>query len=126
MGEELGFKNIYPLINDTMSDIVDRIKPGKNDIIIPKKTYSAFTSSNIKSILKKMKIKELVFTGLATSQCVETTARDASDHGYEVILIEDAMADYDELTHNSSLFSSQGVCGSKIFSTEDFINFYNQ
>ena len=63
----------------------------------------------------------LVFTGLATSQCVETTARDASDRGFSVMHIEDAQADYDEMSHTSSLYSSQGVCGGDIVTTEEYI-----
>ena len=69
----------------------------------------------------EMNIESLVFTGLATSQCVETTARDASDYGYKIIHISDAQADYDENTHIASLYSSAGVCGGKMMSTEDFL-----
>ena len=58
---------------------------------------------------------------MSTSQCVETTARDASDRGYHVIHIEDAQADYDEVSHTHSLCSSQGVCGGYIVNTEDVI-----
>jgi nicotinamidase-related amidase len=62
-----------------------------------------------------------VFTGLSTSQCVETTARDASERGYHIVHIEDAQADYDELSHASSLYSSQGVCGGFIMTAEEYI-----
>jgi nicotinamidase-related amidase len=68
-----------------------------------------------------MDVGTLVFTGLATSQCVETTARDASDRGFRVVHVEDAQADYDEISHTSSLYSSQGVCGGIIVTTEEFM-----
>ena len=105
-----------------MAEIHDEIKPDKGAIIIDKTTYSPFTSTRIKTILLELSVNQIVFTGLATSQCVETTARDASDHGFSVIHIEDAQADYEELAHISSLYSSKGVCGGLIMSTEELLS----
>jgi len=47
--------------------------------------------------------------------------RDASDRGYGVIQVADAQADYEDLTHRCSLFSSAGVCGGKICSTHELL-----
>jgi biuret amidohydrolase len=118
---DMGFSDIYPLESSPMADVVDAIKPGIGDIIFNKTTFSAFTSSSIEPYLKEKSITQLIFTGLATSQCVETTARDASDRGYEIIHAEDAQADYDETTHNASLYASRGVCGGGIMLTDDII-----
>ena len=63
----------------------------------------------------------LVFVGLATSQCVDTTARDAADRGYTVIHIEDGQADYNEMFHNASLFASRGVCGGLLYETDEYL-----
>ena len=124
----MGYENVYPLRDDPMSSIIDELAPGRNDknvAIIHKTTYSAFTSSDMDTYLREKGISTLVFTGLATSQCVETTARDASERGYATIHIEDAQADYDEVSHRSSLYSSQGVCGGLIYNTSRFINYYS-
>ncbi len=128
-GQEMGFFNIYPLKDDPASRVIDVLEPDtdyEGTSIITKTTYSAFTSSNIADILEKKGISSLIFSGLATSQCVETTARDASDRGFGVIHIEDAQADYDEMSHTSSLYSSQGVCGGKIYDTESFITVFTR
>ena len=77
---------------------------------------------NLSEFLIENNIEFLIFTGLATSQCVETTARDASDFGYSIIHIEDAQADYREVEHKCSLFSSASVCGNWITSANYFIN----
>jgi nicotinamidase-related amidase len=116
-----GFDNVYPLGTDPCADIIDEIKPLPSETIVDKTTFSPFTGTNFDSILRNCGASTLVFTGLSTSQCVETTARDASDRGYHIVLVEDAQADYDELSHSSSLLSSQGVCGGLISTTEDFI-----
>ena len=52
---------------------------------------------------------------------MDTTARDASDHGYAVAHIEDAQADYDEHTHHAALYASRGVCGGEIYTTKEVL-----
>ena len=104
-----------------MADVIEEIAPAAEDHIFNKTTFSPFSSTGIMEHLRTSGITRLVFTGLATSQCVETTARDASDMGIEIIHIEDAQADYDESTHMASLYSSRGVCGGNIYSTDEFI-----
>lgn len=124
--KEIGFDNVYPMTDDPMADIINELKPSRDDIIINKTGFSPFSSTDIDSLLKKLGISTLVFTGLATSQCVETTARDASDHNYTTILIEDALADYGADIHNISLYNSQGVCGGLFFLTDEFIETCNK
>jgi nicotinamidase-related amidase len=100
---------------------VDEISPLPGETVIDKTTFSPFTATGIDGTLRAMGITTLLFTGLSTSQCVETTARDASDRGYRVIHVEDAQADYDEASHIHSLCSSQSVCGGYIVKTDDVI-----
>lgn len=123
-GIEKGFNSVYPLQNDPMADVIDELKPGHGDMIIDKTTFSPFASTTIENDLAKMGAETIVFTGLATSQCVETTARDASERNYRIIHIYDAQADYDNNTHDASLYSSRGVCGGIIYDTDIFINLY--
>lgn len=116
-----GFRGVYPVDSDSAADIIDELKPDSDDIVINKTTFSPFSSTDIDRILRSRNITALVLTGLATSQCVETTARDASDRGYEVFQIDDAQADYDEIVHEASLYSSRGVCGGAIYDTDSFL-----
>ncbi|HON79638.1 MAG TPA: isochorismatase family cysteine hydrolase [Spirochaetota bacterium] len=123
-GKQKGFDDVYPLSSDAMADVIADIAPAAGDHVFNKTTFSPFSSTGIMEQLRVLGITKLVFTGLATSQCVETTARDASDMGIDVIHIEDAQADYDESTHMASLYSSRGVCGGDIYSTGVFIESY--
>jgi nicotinamidase-related amidase len=122
--EKAGFMDVYPLSSDPMADIVDELHPEVNDLVFIKKTFSGFNSGSLKNFLAENNADLLVVTGLATSQCVETTARDASDAGIDIIHIADAQADYEEISHNASLFSSRGVCGNEIYDTESFLREY--
>ncbi|MBD3419496.1 MAG: isochorismatase family protein [Chitinivibrionales bacterium] len=119
---DAGFPDLYPLCGDPMANVISDIAIHPDDITLCKTTFSAFTGTTIDEILHHSGISTLVMCGLATSQCVETTARDGSERGYRIIMVEDAQADYEEMTHGASLYSSQGVCGGTIVTTNDVID----
>ncbi len=112
-----GFGHVYPRDSEPLSDIIPALAPKPNDRVLRKTTFSGFTSSNLDDHLRQMDIGILLTTGLATSQCVETTARDAADRGYRIVHVEDAQADYSRDMHRASLHASQGVCGGEILKT---------
>ncbi len=120
-GRAAGFADVYPLDGDPMANVIDEIAPQGDELMVVKTTFSAFTRGNLEATLREKQITTLYMTGLATSQCVETTARDASDRGFEVVHIEDAQADYTETSHHASLYSSAAVCGGDIRSTEQVL-----
>lgn len=120
-GVKQGFNNICPLEDDPMSQILEELRPREGECVLIKTSYSPFTSTDIDRHLKDAGITTVVLTGLITSQCVETTARDASDYGYEIVQIEDALTDFDRHYHERSLLSSQGVCGGEVLSTEHYL-----
>lgn len=121
--EKRGFPGLYPLKGEPDSEVIPQFSSACPDNTFCKTTYSAFTncSPDFEASLSAARHQSLVFTGLATSQCVETTARDAADRDYHVIHVEDAQADYSETTHRASLYSSQGVCGGHIVLTDDVL-----
>lgn len=70
--------------------IVDELKPQPGDIVIPKTRYSGFFNTNVDSVLRARGIRNLVFTGVATNVCVESSLRDAFHLEYFGIVLEDA------------------------------------
>ncbi|MDA3900847.1 MAG: cysteine hydrolase [Spirochaetes bacterium] len=123
--EHNSYSNLYPLCNDPMADIIEELRPESRERVFNKKTFSPFNSTDIQKKLDDDGIHTLVFTGLATSQCVETSARDASDRGFTVINIDDAQVDYTEESHFASLYSSQPVCGGWVYDTEYLIEHFD-
>lgn len=83
--------------------ILDELAPQEGETVIRKTTNGAFNSSRIDETLQWMGIDTLVVTGVVTSACVETTARDAADRGYHCALVDEATADYDEDMHAATL-----------------------
>jgi ureidoacrylate peracid hydrolase len=71
-------------------EIVDELKPGPEDIAVNKSRYSGFVRTELDDILKKNNTKYLVFVGLFTNVCVESTLRDAFFHDYFPLLVSDA------------------------------------
>jgi ureidoacrylate peracid hydrolase len=70
--------------------IVDALQPQPGDIVIPKTRYSGFFNTNIDSVLRARGIRNLVFTGIATNVCVESSLRDAFHLEYFAVVLEDA------------------------------------
>ena len=74
------------------AEIVDELKPQEGDIFVGKLKYSAFFGTDLDIILKTHNIKYLLFTGVTTNTCVETSIRDAFNLEYFPILISDGVA----------------------------------
>lgn len=83
----------------------EEVAPLGDETVIRKTTQGAFNGSEIDTTLRRMGITNLVFTGVVTSCCVETTARDAADRGYGCILVSDACADCDEAMHEAAMLN---------------------
>lgn len=71
--------------------IIDELKPEAVDLVVKKTRYSGFAGTNLESLLNGLDIRHLVFTGVATNVCVESTAREAYFREFWPILVEDAM-----------------------------------
>jgi ureidoacrylate peracid hydrolase len=69
---------------------IDEIKPTEEDHIIIKRRDSAFQDTELRVWLQSVGINTLIFCGVDTSICVETSLRDGFNLGYDVILISDA------------------------------------
>jgi len=71
-------------------ELVDALAPQPGDIRVHKPRYSAFFNSQLDSILRARGIKSLVFVGIATNVCVESTLRDGFHLEYFCVMLEDA------------------------------------
>ncbi len=71
-------------------ELVDELAPKPGDIRVHKTRYSAFFNSQLDSILRARGIRNLVFVGIATNVCVESTLRDGFHLEYFCTVLEDA------------------------------------
>ncbi len=70
--------------------LVDALAPQGGDIVLPKTRYSAFFNSQLDSTLRSRGIRNIVFVGIATNVCVESTLRDGFHLEYFGVMLEDA------------------------------------
>jgi len=82
---------------------IDELKPKGEDHVVIKRRDSAFQDTELRVWLQSEGINLLVFTGIDTSICVETSLRDGFNIGYDVILISDATASGDKRHYETTL-----------------------
>ncbi len=70
--------------------LVDELQPQPGDIVLPKTRYSGFFNTSFDSVLRSRGIRNLVFTGIATNVCVESTLRDGFFLEYFGVVLADA------------------------------------
>jgi biuret amidohydrolase len=76
------------------ADIIPELAPWPGETVIDKPGKGAFYATGLSAVLSDMGIKTLVFAGVTTEVCVQTTMREANDRGFECLLAEDATESY--------------------------------
>jgi nicotinamidase-related amidase len=74
--------------------ILDALAPLPGETVIEKPGKGAFYATGFGDELKRLGVRQLVFAGVTTEVCVQTTMREANDRGYECLLAEDATESY--------------------------------
>jgi nicotinamidase-related amidase len=76
--------------------ILDALAPVAGETVVDKPGKGMFYATDIADILARWGTKQLVFAGVTTEVCVQTSMREANDRGFEGLLIEDATQSYFE------------------------------
>lgn len=80
-----------------LADEFAELKPadGPNETIVVKQFPGSFAATNLEDIIKKTGLNKLVLVGYMAHVCVSTTARQAAQRGYDVLIAGDAVGDRD-------------------------------
>ena len=76
------------------NQIVPALAPIEGEIVIDKPGKGMFWATGLHERLQGLGITHLVFAGVTTEVCVQTSMREANDRGYECLLVEDATESY--------------------------------
>ncbi|MBA7558951.1 Peroxyureidoacrylate/ureidoacrylate amidohydrolase RutB [subsurface metagenome] len=109
--------NLFPphcLSGTEGANIIEELKPSKNDFIIHKRRYSGFFQTDLDISLREEGIIGLELVGVCTNICVLYTAVSARMLNYKVTVLKDAVASFDQLAHNFALKQMKDVLGVEI------------
>jgi nicotinamidase-related amidase len=95
-----GVGHVFP---DGWTDLIPALNQQPSDKIITKLTWGAFHNTDLAIHLNELGVTQVVVVGVKTSVGVESTARQAYEHGLHVTLATDAMTDTDPIAHDNSI-----------------------
>lgn len=82
------------VIGEPGSQIIDALAPVDGELVIDKPGKGAFYATGLQAALQERGITRLLFGGVTTEVCVQTSMREANDRGYDCLLIEDCTESY--------------------------------
>jgi len=114
----------HAMKNTWGSEIVDEIKPFKNDLIVKKRCYNAFGEgeykTNLDSLLKKLRTKEIILVGNLTDCCILFTSFGAFYRGYKITIIKDCVDSITEKNHKNGLYYLKFLFDAETISLREF------
>lgn len=75
-------------------EIIPELAPVAGEIVLDKPGKGAFHATPLHALLQERRIAQLLFLGVTTEVCVQTSMREANDRGYECLLLEDCTESY--------------------------------
>jgi nicotinamidase-related amidase len=75
-------------------EFIDGIAPEEGDPVITKQFPNAFTETSLDRLLRDEHVRKVVVCGYTSLLCCDSTAREASERGYEVLFVDDAIGEF--------------------------------
>ena len=99
-------------------DFYGEVRPLPEDIVVVKHRFNAFIDTDLNLILRSMGVRTLIFTGIATHVCVESTVRHAFFYDYYNVVVRDCVATWDDELHRVALKNMDFLFGQVVDSKE--------
>lgn len=110
--------------------IIPAVAPVDGEEVVVKNFPNAFRDTDLKTKLDAKGIKDVIIVGAMSHMCIDATVRAASDHGYNVTVVEDAAATRDADFNGMSVpanhvhaafMSALGFAYAKVVKTEEYL-----
>lgn len=109
--DELGLSilgsRITPPVGDPSWDIDEAVKPESGEIVFNKRSAGAFTATGVEQHLRGRAVESIIVTGVSTDVCVSSTAREAADRNFNVVVVSDACTTLSEQLHQANVETLQ-------------------
>jgi nicotinamidase-related amidase len=76
------------------ADIIPALAPRPGEIVVDKPGKGMFWATGLHETLEARGVTHLIFTGVTTEVCVQTSMREANDRGYTCLVVEDGTESY--------------------------------
>jgi len=100
--------------DDYSHQLMEQFTPRPGEILLDKSRPSSFYGTRLEPLLTARGIKNVVVCGVTTNICVETTARDAHQRGYNTFVVEDACGEFEESRHWHALYTIAWAFGTVV------------
>lgn len=104
-------------------NFVDELQPRPQDTVVDKPGTGAFRSTDLHHVLTSNGVDSVVLVGVTTAVCVSSTAREATDLGYGVLVLGDCCAEPDPENHRMALklLQIEGGYLATVATADDFV-----
>ena len=79
------------------------VAPLPGEPVVIKHRYSAFVNTRLESVLRTLKVENIIVLGVATNVCVESTSRHGFMLDYHTVVVSDCSAGYDQAAHDMTM-----------------------
>src|SRR5688572_25703117 len=94
---------IHPPVGDPSWQVDPALEPLPGEIVINKLPAGTFATTDLAEQLRRRGVDRVVVTGVVTDVCVSTTAREAADRSFKVVVVSDACTTFSEKLHQANL-----------------------
>lgn len=119
--KELKLWGDHAIVGSYGAQVIDELKPSKNDFIVNKRRYSSFFQTDLDILLKELSIKTVILTGLHANMCIRHTAADAFQLGYDIIVLKDGVECFSEHEYLEAIDYLKKVYGAKIINVNNIV-----
>lgn len=100
------------------ADLIPGLEIEPSDIVVIKRRWSAFFSTDLDIVLRRLGVSNVVLTGVQTPNCIRATANDATSLDYHCIVLSDATASASPSIQEANLYDMAKM-GVEIITTSE-------
>lgn len=100
------------------------VSPAPDEPVIFKHTYSGFFGTDLEAMLHALEIDTLVYAGVQTNICIESTLREGHSRGFYTVVASDCVASHMEAEHHSTLATVRFLLGD-VLPAEEIVAHWN-
>jgi nicotinamidase-related amidase len=91
------------------SDFLSGFVPNKDEFVVQKSKSSSFTGTKLHDFLDQNNLCNLILVGFTANECIEATAKDAFEKGFNVVVVGDATAMLDFVGHDNRVYKAEKI-----------------